>query len=91
MHGGNKQLTLTIQGSLTFNSDASYTYSFKARRNRSKIDKVFASGVTINNGAMIDLNGTTQGHLTEGLVLSHPHSRAVAVAHIHHEGYEEER
>ncbi len=70
MHGGNKQPTLTIQGSLTFNSDASYTYSFKARRNRSKIDKVFASGVTINNGAMIDLNGTTQGHLTEGLVLT---------------------
>ena len=29
-YGGNKQLTLTIPGSLTFNSDATYTYTFKA-------------------------------------------------------------
>ncbi len=69
-HGGNKQLTLTIQGSLTFNSDATYTYTFKAKRNRSKIDKVIANGVTINSGATINLSGQTQGPLTEGLVLT---------------------
>jgi autotransporter-associated beta strand protein len=69
-HGGKKQLTLTIQGSLTFNADAAYTYTFKAKRNRSKIDKVIANGVTINSGASIDLSGTTQGHLTQGMVLT---------------------
>ncbi len=69
-HGGNKQLTLTIQSSLTFNSDATYTYTFKAKRNRSKIDKVIANGVTIKSGAMINLSGTTQGPLTQGTALT---------------------
>jgi autotransporter-associated beta strand protein len=69
-HGGNKQLTLTIQGSLTFNSDSTYTYTFKARGNRSKIDKVIAKGVTINGGATINLSGTAQGQLTQGMVLT---------------------
>lgn len=32
--GGKKQLTLTIQSVLTFNSDATYTYTFKAKQNR---------------------------------------------------------
>ncbi len=67
-HGGNKRLTLTIQGSLTFNSDS--TYTFRAKRNRSKIDKVIANGVTINSGATIDLSGETKGNLTEGMVLT---------------------
>jgi autotransporter-associated beta strand protein len=69
-HGGNKQLTLTIQSSLTFNSDATYTYTFKAKGNKSKIDKVIANGVTINSGASFNLSGTAQGHLTQGLVLT---------------------
>ncbi len=69
-HGGNRQLTLTIQGSLTYNSDATYTYTFKAKGNRSKIDKVVANGVTINSGAMINLSGTTQGPLTQGTSLT---------------------
>jgi autotransporter-associated beta strand protein len=69
-HGGNIQLTLTIQGNLTFNSDSTYTYTFKAKRNRSRTDKVIANGVTINGGAMINLTGTTQGHLTQGMVLT---------------------
>ena len=69
-HGGNKQLTLTIEGSLTFNSDATYTYTFKARGNRSKIDKVIANGVTISRGATIALSGTAHGQLTQGLVLT---------------------
>ncbi len=69
-HGGNKQLTLTIQSSLTFNSDATYTYTFKAKGNKSKIDKVIANGVTINSGAIINLSGTTQGPLTQGTALT---------------------
>jgi autotransporter-associated beta strand protein len=69
-YGGNKRLTLTIEGSLTFNSDATYTYTFKAKGNRSRIDKVIANGVTINSGAKIALSGTAQGQLTEGLVLT---------------------
>ncbi len=68
--GLNKQLTLTIQGSLTFNSDSTYTYTFKAKGNRSKIDKVIANGVTINSGATINLSGTTQGQLTQGTMLT---------------------
>ena len=69
-YAGNKQLTLTIEGSLTFNSDATYTYTFKAKGNRSRIDKVIADGVTINSGATIVLSGTAQGQLTQGLVLT---------------------
>ncbi len=69
-HGGNKQLTLTIQGSVTFNADATYTYTFKAKGNKSKIDKVIANGVTINSGASLNLSGTTQGHLTQGTALT---------------------
>jgi autotransporter-associated beta strand protein len=69
-HGANKQLTLTIQGNLTFNSDATYTYTFRAKRNRSKVDKVIANGVTINSSATINLIGTTQGQLTQGMVLT---------------------
>ncbi len=68
--GGNKQLTLTIQGSVTFNADATYTYTFRAKRNKSKIDKVIANGVTINSGATINLSGETQGHLTQGTMLT---------------------
>ena len=67
-HGGKKQLTLTIQSSLTFNADSTYTYSFKAKRNKSKTDKLVANGVTINSGASINLSGQTQGTLTQGTV-----------------------
>ena len=69
-HGGKKQLTLTIQGSVTFNADATYTYTFKAKGNKSKSDKVIAKGVTINSGATINLSGTTQGQLTQGTALT---------------------
>jgi fibronectin-binding autotransporter adhesin len=52
-HGGNKQLPLTIQSSLTFNSDATYTYTFKAKGSKSKTDKAVANGVIINGGASL--------------------------------------
>jgi len=68
--GSNVQATLTIQSALTFNADATYNCTFRAKRNRARTDKVFASGVIINSGAMIALSGQTQGRLTTGLTLT---------------------
>jgi fibronectin-binding autotransporter adhesin len=69
--GSNVQATLTIQSALTFKADATYTYTFRAKRNRARTDKVIANGVTINNsGATIALSGQTQGALRQGLMLT---------------------
>jgi autotransporter-associated beta strand protein len=68
--GTNVQAMLTIQSALTFNADATYAYTFRAKRNRASTDMVIASGVTINSGAMIALSGQTQGRLTTGLTLT---------------------
>jgi hypothetical protein len=68
--GMNVQAALTIASALTFNADATYACTFRANRNRSKADKVIASGVTINSGAMIALSGETQGRLATGLTLT---------------------
>ena len=62
--------TLTINGNLTFNSDATYTCTFKAKPNRARTDQVIANGVTVNSGAMITLIGHTMGALTQGMVLT---------------------
>ncbi|MEP6636768.1 MAG: autotransporter-associated beta strand repeat-containing protein [Acidobacteriota bacterium] len=67
--GTRKQATLTIQSGLTFNSDATYIYTFKAKRNKFKMDNVIANGVTINSGASLNLSGQAQGTLTQGTVL----------------------
>jgi autotransporter-associated beta strand protein len=67
--GSNKQATLTIQRALIFNSEATYTYTFKAKKNKAKADKVVANGVTIN-GATLNLVGQTQGSLKQGLRLT---------------------
>jgi autotransporter-associated beta strand protein len=66
----NTQATLTIQSGLTFNSDATYTCTLKARKNKGVSDKVVAKGVTINNGAMITLSSQVKGQLTTGLTLT---------------------
>jgi autotransporter-associated beta strand protein len=68
--GSNVQATLTIQSALTFNADAIYNCTFRAKRNRARTDEVIANGVTINSGAMIALSGQTQGRLTTGLTLT---------------------
>ncbi|HEY3602071.1 MAG TPA: hypothetical protein VGK72_08955, partial [Chthoniobacterales bacterium] len=62
--------TLTIQSGLTFNSDATYTYTFKAKQTKARTDQVLASGVTINSGASIALSGQTKGLLDQGLTLT---------------------
>jgi autotransporter-associated beta strand protein len=68
--GSKKQAILTIQSGLTFNSDATYTYTFKAKQNKARTDQVLASGVTINSGASIALSGQTKGLLDQGLTLT---------------------
>ncbi|HEY3601110.1 MAG TPA: autotransporter-associated beta strand repeat-containing protein [Chthoniobacterales bacterium] len=68
--GGKKQLTLTIQSALTFKADATYTYTFKAKQNKARTDKVIANGVTINSGATVNVSGQTQGSLKRGLTLT---------------------
>ena len=67
--GRNGPSTLTLQSSLTLQGDATYTYSFKARQNRSRSDQVIANRVTINN-ATIAINGTTIGQIEIGTVLT---------------------
>jgi autotransporter-associated beta strand protein len=67
--GSTKQTTLTIQSSLTLNADATYTCTFKAKKNKALSDLVKANGVTIN-GATLNLAGTTQGSLRQGLTLT---------------------
>ena len=68
--GTKKQATLTIQSALTFNSDATYTCTFKAKKNKAKTDLVVANGVTINGGASVNLRGQTEGSLKQGLRLT---------------------
>ena len=68
--GSTTQATLTIQSALTFNSDATYACTFRAKRNMATIDKAIANGVTINSGATIALSGQTRGRLTTGLTLT---------------------
>ncbi len=69
-HGTKTQTTLTIQSALTFNADAVYTYTFKAKKKKARSDKVIANRVTINSGATFAFQGTAQGTLTQGLVLT---------------------
>jgi fibronectin-binding autotransporter adhesin len=64
-----KQATLASQSTLTFNPDATYTYTFKARGNTARTDQVVAMGVTINTGATFRFQGTAQGVLQTGFVL----------------------
>jgi autotransporter-associated beta strand protein len=63
------QTRLTTQSALTFNADATYTFSFKANSKHARTDMVIANGATIN-GATLALIGTTQGHMKRGLVLN---------------------
>jgi autotransporter-associated beta strand protein len=61
--------TLRLQSSLTLQSDATYTATFIAKADRVRTDKVIANGVTINS-ATIAIEGTAQGTLTSGTVIT---------------------
>ena len=52
------------------NADSTYTYTFKAKKQKAKTDKVIVNGVTINSGANFVFGGTAQGTLAQGLVLT---------------------
>ena len=58
--GTNKQVTLTLQSGLTLQAEATYTYTVKARKNKSRTDLVIANGVTIS-GATIGLQRKDPG------------------------------
>ena len=68
--GTRTKATLTMQSLLTFSSDATYTYTYRAKRNTASTDLVVANGVTINSGATLDFDGTINGRLTPGLVFT---------------------
>ena len=67
--GTNKQVTLTIQSALTFNSDSTYSYTFQGNRNRVRTDLVIANGVTINGGT-ISISSGSQNRIRRGTVLT---------------------
>jgi len=66
--GTSKQVTLTLQSSLTLQADGTYTYNFTAKESQLRTDLVVASGVTIN-GAAIAISGTIQDELAIGTIL----------------------
>ena len=65
-----KQATLTSQSAFTFNADATYTYTFRTKGNKIRTDSVVSLGTTIKSGATFALQGTVQGVLRTGLVLT---------------------
>ncbi len=60
--------TLRLQKTLTFKADATYTCKLNAKK--AKADQVVANGVTIESGATFSFQGTAQGTLTQGFVLT---------------------
>jgi autotransporter-associated beta strand protein len=62
--------TLTLKSTLTFKADSTYTYTLKAKRNKSQSDQVIAKGVTIESGAQFNFVGTAQGKLRQGTSFS---------------------
>lgn len=65
--GTKKQANLTTLSSLSFNSGAIYTYTFRAKRSQARTDKVTANGVTIDSGASFNFSGQARGTLRPGL------------------------
>ena len=61
-----KEATLTIKSSLTFQTGGTYLYSFNANRNNSKADEVIANGVTISGGATLAVDAKTGVRLRVG-------------------------
>ena len=59
---------LTIQNTLTFNSDA--TYNFELNSSNSQVDKIVANGVTVNSGAFFALADRGDGALPPGTVFT---------------------
>jgi autotransporter-associated beta strand protein len=64
------QATLTIQNALTLQSGATYTCTFAAKRHQARSDLVIANGVTIDGQVTINLHGSVQGTLAQGLTFT---------------------
>ena len=63
---GHRCDTLTIQGTLTFQSDAIYKFNLKSSTAES--DSVVANGVTINSAALFDFTGVGHRRLPIGTI-----------------------
>jgi hypothetical protein len=66
--GTRKPTTLTLQGSLTFKADGTYSYQLDTEKARS--DEVIANGVSIGSGAQLDLTAVADKKLTSGTVFT---------------------
>jgi autotransporter-associated beta strand protein len=73
--GVNGAAGLTTQGSLTFNTDG--TYSCEVDTSRVKADKITASGVTINNGAVFSFVALNNQTLAQGTVFNVINNRSL--------------
>jgi hypothetical protein len=68
--GGSTPATVTIQGSLTFQSSGGYNWSVRAKGRRTMSDSVKANGVTIITGATFTVLPQLQGTLQTGTVFT---------------------
>ena len=66
--GASKPTTLTIQNSLTFKSNGTYTWKLNTKK--AKADQVIANGVTIESGAQFDFNVVGNERLSTGTVFT---------------------
>jgi autotransporter-associated beta strand protein len=66
--GASQPTTLTIQNSLTFKGNGTYTWKLNTKK--AKADQVIASGVTIEAGAQFDFNTVGNKKLTIGKVFT---------------------
>jgi autotransporter-associated beta strand protein len=66
--GSSNPTTLTLQNTLTFQSDGNYTCKLNSKK--AKADQVIASGVTIESGAQFDINIVGNKKLSAGKVFT---------------------
>jgi autotransporter-associated beta strand protein len=66
--GAKKAATLTIQSTLTFNDDSTYTYQLDTKK--AVADEVIANGMTIDSGARFSFRPSGNNALTVGQVFA---------------------
>ena len=64
----NHPTTLTIQDTLTFKADGTYTYKLNTKK--AQADQVSANGVTIDSGALFTINAVGNNPLTPGTIFT---------------------
>lgn len=68
--GSQTPATLTIQGTLTFQSTGGYNWVLRAKGRRAQSDRVNANSVTVVSGATFSVLPTVQGSLQAGTVFT---------------------